>query len=104
MTVEAAGEKHANTPPPPHPFDDTLIEKVLNPRFEMVGHDFTPMDEVDYKEIVGAERRHTFPADLLQKTKELRVLNLAVEGDPYRVCVRAGEVGPACSAECTPER
>ena len=36
---------------------------------------------------------HLFPTNLLQKTQELRVLNLAVQGEPYEVVIRVREVG-----------
>ena len=50
------------------------------------------MDEIEHQKIVGVERGRAFLADLLQEAQELRILDLAVKGEPYEVGVRAGEI------------
>ena len=50
-------------------------------------------DEIADQKVIKAERGHIFLADFLQKAQKFRVLNVAVQRQPYGVSIRVGEVG-----------
>src|SRR5262245_31874 len=91
--VEAAREQVAHASTPADAFNHALVQEVGKSRGEACGDGLFPVDEVHDQEIFRAECGQALTPDLLEKPQELRVLELAVQGQPNRMLARPGEVG-----------
>ena len=92
VMVETPGEQQTDSPPAPQALKDPLLQKIPLSGFEVVWNGLFPVDEIHHQKIFGAEGGHAFLANFLQKTQEIWILNLSMEGEPHEMPIGAREI------------